>query len=240
MTIQEEGNYYLNLKPVLLKDFEKIKDYLKEVLRQYFDQSKIEHLLTSTQSEYVTLLPQLPYIGGEENVLTANLIMGAWGLPLFRALEREGLSIRDIGKIFYEKMEYDVESKSPEKKRHVRGFYFSPKMRDYETNRASESQSGKYPGDWVSRYVEGDWESFDFGIDFLECALCKFFKSQDAIKYVPIFCLCDYASYRAFGIGFKRTQTIVNGAPFCDFRYKKDWETSRGWPPEKLEERFSF
>lgn len=240
MTTHEEEHYYVSIKPTLMEEFEKTESYLKNVLKQYFDQSKIELLLKETRAGYEDLLPQLPYIGGEENVLTEGLIGAAWCVPLFRGLEREGLPLREMAKITYEKKENDVESKSLEKKRRIREFYFSPSMRDVEMKRARESQSGKYPGDWVEEYVEGDGENFDFGIDFTECALCKFFEPRDAMKYVPVFCLGDYATYRAFGIGFRRTQTIPNGAPFCDFRFKKDWETPRGWSPEELDEKFPY
>ena len=240
MTDHNEKNYYMNLKPKLMKDFKNVEDYMKNVLVQYFDQSKIEQVLRETGSEFEILLPTLPYVGGEANVLTDSLIMCAWYLPFFRALEGEGLSLREIAKIAYEKMEHDVESKSVEKKRKVREFYFSPSMQTVEINRSKETKSGKYPGDWVSEYVEGDGKIFDFGIDFTECAVCKFLEPHDALRYVPIFCLGDYATYRAFGIGFKRTQTIANGASWCDFRFKKDWETPRGWPTEELEEKFSF
>jgi hypothetical protein len=240
MTTHEEENYYVRIKPKLMEELEKTESYFKNVLTEYFDLLKIEQLLKEARVGYEDLLPQLPYIGGEENVLTEGLIGAAWSVPLFRGLEREGLSLREKAKITYERRESDIESKSLEKKNRVREFYFSPAMRDVEMKRASESQSGKYPGDWVEEYVEGDGVTFDFGINFTECALCKFFEPRGAMKYVPIFCLGDYATYRAFGIGFRRTQTIPNGAPFCDFRFKKDWETPRGWPPEELDEKFSY
>jgi len=240
MTTPDENNYYVNAKPDLMRDFGEVEEYLKGVLWQYFDQPKTECLLEETRFEFEQLLSQLPYIGGESNVFTAALVRAAWCMPLFQSLEREGLPYREIAKIGYEQKEHDVETKSPEKKRQVREFYFSPDMRAVETKRAEETQSGKYPGDFVSRFVEGDGEAFDFGIDFMECAICNFFKPRGARKYVLIFCLGDYAAYRAFGIGFKRTQTIANGALWCDFRFKKDWITQRGWPPEQLEEKFSF
>ena len=240
MTEHNEENYYLKLKTKLMKDFKDVEGYMKNVLIQYLDQSKIEALLDKTRSQFETLLPTLPYVGGEANVLTDSLITCAWCLPLFQSLEREGLSLREIAKITYEKMEHDVESKSAEKKRKVREFYFSPSMRKAEITRSKETTSGKYPGDWVSEYVEGDGKAFDFGIDFTECAICKFLERHNALRYAPIFCLSDYATYRAFDIGFRRTQTIARGASRCDFRFKKDWKTPRGWPTEELEEKFSF
>ncbi len=223
-----------------MENIEKDEKYYKRILHQYFPQSKIEQLLNEARVEFEKLLPQLPYIGGEANPLGGGFIAASWSLPFYRGLEKAGWSLYEIAKMSYEKMEHDIESKSSDKKRNVRKFYFSPQMRLVEIERAKVSKSGKYPADWVSEYVEGDGKDFDFGIDFIECAICKFLKPRDALKYVPIFCLGDYATYRAFGIGFKRTQKIISGAPFCDFRFKKDWETPRGWPPEQLEEEFLF
>jgi len=240
MTGHEEDNFYLYTKAQLMKDFEKAGQYLKKALLEYFDQPKIEELLQETRAEFETLLPQLPYIGGEANILTASLVTAAWCMPLFRALERERLSLREIAKIGYERKEWEIQSKSMEKRDNVRRFYFSPAMRAVEIKRARESQSGKYPGDWVSEYVEGDGKVFDFGINFTECGLYKFFEPRHALKYLSIFCLGDYATYRGFGIGFRRTRTIASGGSMCDFRFGKDWQTPRGWPPENLEEKFSF
>jgi len=240
MTTLDGNNYYLNAKPELMKDFAKTESYLEGVLWQYFDHTQTDRLLEETRTGFEDLLSQLPYIGGEANVFTATLIRAAWSLPLFQSLEREGLSFREIVRIGYDHKERDVESKSPEKKRKVKEFYFTPEMRALEIKRAEETQSGKYPGDFVSRFVEGDGDRFDFGIDFTECAIYNFFEPRGGLKYVPIFCLGDYAAYRSFGIGFKRTQTIANGAPWCDFRFKKGGDTPRGWPPENLVERFSF
>jgi hypothetical protein len=84
MTTHQEEHYYVSIKPALMEEFEKTESYLKNVLKQYFDQSKIELLLKETRAGYEDLLPQLPYIGGEENVLTEGLIGAAWCVPLFR------------------------------------------------------------------------------------------------------------------------------------------------------------
>ena len=45
MTHHNEENYYLNLKPKLMKDFKNVEDYMKNVLVQYPDQPQIEPLL---------------------------------------------------------------------------------------------------------------------------------------------------------------------------------------------------
>jgi hypothetical protein len=42
--------------------------------------------------------------------------------------------------------------------------------------------------------------------------------------------------YKSWNIGFTRTHTIANGAPKCDFRFKKGGKTGEGWPPDKLKD----
>ena len=237
---QNSDAYYIKMKSLLMNRIEKERAYYEKVLIQHMTKPKIEQLFNEALSAFEDLLPKLPYIGNETNVLAAGFISAAWCLGFFLGLEKKGLTLREIAKMMYEKMELDAESKSLDKKRSLKEFYFSPKMREAELERTEISRSGKYPEDWVSEYVEGDGSNFDFGINFTECAIHKFFRHHEALRYTLIFCMSDYATYKAFSIGFKRTQNIVLGASRCEFRFKKDWETPRGWPPEDLEEGISF
>ncbi|MBU2552533.1 MAG: L-2-amino-thiazoline-4-carboxylic acid hydrolase [Proteobacteria bacterium] len=240
MAEQSHGRYYLDRKPHLMAQFDLATGYFSTALPPFLETFEISHLLDQARTEFEDILPELPYIGGESNMLTKSLIQGAQCLPIFEALEAKGLEIRELARLVYEWTEREIEAKSEEKKRNVRGFYFSPGMRAVEMNRAAESQSGRFPEDWVSEFVDGDGRGFDFGIDFVECGLCKFFGRRGAERYTPIFCLSDYATYRAFKIGFRRTRTLAAGAAACDFRFNQDWTTPRGWPPESLEEYLPF
>ncbi len=233
-------NYYISNKPALINEFNKTTNELTGTLISHLDEPKIRQILDQTRSEFETLLPELPYIGNEDNVLAGSLVSAAWYLPLFQMLESEGMTVRDIGEIIYKMFARNAQSRPEEQKKRVRDFYFSPAMRDYEMKRTELSRSGKYPGDWVEEFIEGDGENFDFGINFTECAICKFLKPRGGIKYTSVFCLSDYANFHALDIGFKRTRTLPLGAPYCDFRFKKDWDTQSGWPPEGLAEDLGF
>jgi hypothetical protein len=105
-----------------------------------------------------------------------------------------------------------------------------------ERIRADESKSKKYPGDWVSDFIEGDGEIFTFGVDYYDCGVYKFYKSQAAEHFMPLVCIADYARAQAYGYGLTRTQSIGNGADICDFRYLKGGDTPRAWPPDHLSE----
>jgi hypothetical protein len=229
-------SYYLNMKPKLMKDFDKMSKLSGKVLGQYFDQSKVNQTLEESRREYEAFIPQLPYIGGKKNSWTFNLVGGAQMLAIIRPLEREGLSVHEIGNIMYETLEAYFESR-PRIVNWLTGKFMTSKFfRKKMKKKCADSQLRQYPGDWVAEFVEGEGDRFDFGLDMTECGICKFYKEQGAEEYVPYMCLGDYPQFRAFGIGLTRTQTIGNGAPKCDFRFKKGGKTPRGWPPEELEE----
>ena len=229
-------NYYVNMKPKMMKDLEKMSKLVRKVLGQYFGESKIDQILEEGKHEYEGFIPQLPYIGGGKNSWTFNLVGGAQILAITRPLEREGLSVREIGKIVYEIFEAYFESR-PRIVNWLTGKLMTSRLfRRKMKKKCANSQLRQYPGDWVAEFVKSGGENFDFGLDMTECGICKFYQQQDADKYVPYMCLGDYPQFQAFGIGLIRTQTLGNGAPKCDFRFRKKGTTRRGWPPEGIEE----
>jgi hypothetical protein len=99
---------------------------------------------------------------------------------------------------------------------------------------ALESQKRLYPENWVFNFVEGAGQNFDWGIDYTECGIVKFFQAQSADELAPYMCLADYPMSKAFGMGLVRTTTLAGGAAKCDFRFKRGRETQDGWPPSFL------
>ena len=96
--------------------------------------------------------------------------------------------------------------------------------------RAAESHLRQYPGDYVYNFVEGDSTTFDYGVDYLECASCKFMAKQGASELAPYLCPVDILYSDALGWGLMRTQTLAEGAPKCDFRLKKGGPTKVAVP----------
>jgi hypothetical protein len=96
--------------------------------------------------------------------------------------------------------------------------------------RALESHQRKYPDDYVYDFVEGDGKSFDYGVDYLECASCKFLAKQGAPELAPYLCPADILYSEALGWGLLRTMTLAEGAEKCDFRFKKGGPTKVAVP----------
>ena len=230
MAIEEERNYYLKKKRTLMRTFKTALAIVKNILIEYFGESKFEEISTITEKEFEALIPQIPYVGGDENHLTESLINATLLLPLLRVFEKEGLEFYEIGKLAYDLFEAFYKVIPPAND------IFSEESLLHLKESAKNSKLRKYKGDWVYDFVEGDGKTSNFGVDYSECGVFKFYKSQGAEHFMPIVCINDFAQAQAYGYGLKRTQTIGNGAPLCDFRYIKNDNTPRAWPPNNLPE----
>jgi hypothetical protein len=93
---------------------------------------------------------------------------------------------------------------------------------------ARKSQRHLYPNDFVYHYIEGNGNDFDFGVDYTECAIQKFYHAQDADEFTPYLCRVDYPISEALGLGLVRTGTLAEGSPRCDVRVKRGRPTC--WP----------
>jgi hypothetical protein len=104
----------------------------------------------------------------------------------------------------------------------VTDYYITRRTLRRAHRNALESQKRQYPGDWVCTVVGGDGEAYDWGIDQVECGICKFFADRDAEEFVPYMCALDFIASDYFGWGLVRTTTLAEGGERCDFRFKRD------------------
>lgn len=230
MANEKEKNYYLKKKRILMRTFDAALNIVKNVLVKYFGESRFIEIATITQKDFESLLPQIPYVGGNQNHLTEELTNSAILLPLLRFFEGEGLEFYEIGKMVYELFEAFYKVIPP------KNDIFTEEFLNNQKENAEKSKLRKYPGDWVFDFIESDGETFAFGIDYFECGVYKFYKSQGLEDFMPFICISDFAKAQAYGYVLKRTQTIGNGAPICDFRYSEGEDAPRGWPPDNLPE----
>lgn len=236
MSDKKHSNYYISMKPKLLKDFEEMGKLTREAGKAYFDDATLDSMINETREAFESLIPQIPYIGGRKNRLSEMLPKSAMSLALYKVLKARGMPVEEIGKLNYE----IAERYSKHVPRLVRPFMsrlrFSRIIKRVLKKMAERSQKREYIEDWVFFYVEGDGEHFDLGIDYTECAICKLFQQQGADEFTKYMCLIDFASSKASGSGLFRTTTLAEGAEKCDFRWKKGGDVKSGWPPSWLQE----
>ncbi len=224
------------MKPKLLKDFDKMSKLVREVGKAYFDDATLDSVIDDINEGFENLIPQIPYIGGRKNRLASILPRSAMSLALYRVLKARGVPVKEIGKLNYEIVEHYSKHVPRLLKPFMSRLRFSRIIKRVLKKMAERSQKREYPEDWVFLYVEGDGEHFNLGIDYTECAICKFFHQQGADEFTKYMCLTDFATSKASGSGLFRTMTLAEGAEKCDFRWKKGREVMSGWPPTWLQE----
>jgi hypothetical protein len=69
--------YYITRRAELLQDFDCEAERWRPVLSRQFDAGFAAQVIEESRQQYESLVPHLPYIGGEENQLTSSLIGSA-------------------------------------------------------------------------------------------------------------------------------------------------------------------
>ena len=210
--------YFISRKPELLERFgAEARDWRLVIAGRYGDDFA-EAILREAREQFQALIPELPYIGGDDNHLTGSLIGSARCLALYKAMKARGKTAGETGKVLYGAIEVRSRVSSPPIPPDQ---WLSPEdLMKRRRERAGRSQERRYPADWVYAFVEGDGETFDYGYDFTECGTQKFYRAQGADEFLPFYCFLDFPKCDADGLGLSRTMTLAEGHEKCDHRFK--------------------
>ncbi len=214
-------DYYMKQRPKLLKDHRKMMAIGQPIIQAKYGQALAETAVAKSAVEFEKLIPQIPYIGGAANSMTDTLVQMTSLLALYRVLKREGKLVAEIGDLFYEMAQAQV-NRFPQWLRHLIGrFYMSRWNFRRLQKRAAVSQQRHYPGDFVIELVPSQDSQSLQGINYLECGIVKFFAQQGATKLTPHMCRIDFLLFPAMGISLNRTGTLAQGCTRCDFRFNQ-------------------
>ena len=223
MNEREAQEYYLSRKPEILTQFDTHEAAWKPFLAASYGDEFAEAVLQDAREKYEALIPEIPYIGGDENPMTRHLVRSTTSLVLYRAMKARGKTARETGKVVCDAVVEVISQLPPRPFKEL-----SAKAIAEKKAQARKSQERRYPDDWVWEYVQGDGVEFDYGYDFLECGTQKLYHAQDADEFLPFYCHLDFATHRTTGWGFARSMTLAEGHEKCDFRWKKGGETRKG------------
>lgn len=236
MKTLKESNYYLRNKNKILKEFEKMHKATKIALERKHIEIDYLKLKEESYKHLLKLIPQLPYIGGNKNGQTINLIICTIELAIINSLKKDGLLLEEIGEIIYMTFEEYFNSKPKLLKWIYSKLILSKLFVKIMEKDIQQSKLRMYKEDFLLSDVDFNGNKINLGYNYLECAIYKLYEKYGMLEYLPYICLGDYAMFNAYGISFCRTQTIANGGLICDFRFKKNGELMKAWPPEQLTE----
>ena len=218
--------YYIAHKTEIMDQFDTHAGSWRGFLIASYDESFTEAVLSDARERYETMIPTIPYIGGDENPMTRHLVRSTTSLVLYQVMHTKGMSAIEVGKVVYDAVAASVSQLPAHPFREL-----STERVVKEKEQARRSQERRYPGDWVWTYVEGDGVTSDYGRDYFECGTHKLYQAYGADEFLPFYCYLDFVTHRTAGWGFARTMTLGEGHDRCDFRWKRGGETCRGWPP---------
>jgi len=183
---------------------------------------KLAHALESeARQRYEELLPEIPHIGGlRARALNIFLLISAQELAVYKAMAKHGKSPGEAWELCHEALRSRLAGFPQWRRRLMRRVMFSRLVRRMVARRVGRKQRFCL-GDFEIEYVIGQGEDFDFGVNYLQCGNYRFVKEHGGEDFAPYVCMSDIALSEAMGWGLTRTQTLADGCPHCDFRFKE-------------------
>jgi hypothetical protein len=160
--------------------------------------------------------------------------MSAITLACYQVMQAHGQPVEESGCILYRAMESLFGFNDPlaaAQSAHSTGKSAQDEFRRME----KWSKQSPYADDWKLTFVEGT-PDFDFGVDYTECGIVKFYGDHQAEELAPYLCLGDFPISRMTDSGLVRTTTLAHGGPRCDFRFKAGRPIQMEWTPDFLKE----
>lgn len=230
-----DKEYYTRKKFELLEKFEEDVKRWSPLLLKPYGEIQSYRIMQDMRQIFENLIPQIPYIGGDENNFTRHLINSVRYLALYKTMKEYGKTAEEAGKIIY----YGYIKKASEFQTPIPFSQWLTSEQRLEQNRqgAIRSQERRYPGDYVYTFIEGNGKEFDHGFDFTECASMKFYNRQDADEFLPYYCYLDFVAGKVRKFGFTRTMSLPEGHDRCNHRFKAGGKTEADWPPPFLERK---
>src|SRR5476651_2524436 len=184
--------------------------------------SNIDGIRQEVMDEFGIVLGQMPYVGGAASRMSDFFMRLMGFMAIGRVLQRRGVPTDVIGEIELESFQRQMLTVPEDVRMQAGRQFMSPENRALMREQAAESQKKTYDGDFIYDYVEpGPNDSFEFGVNYRACGFCKFAGRHGDLDILPHICGLDFAAYDLRGIRLERTQTLAQGAPYCNFRFSR-------------------
>jgi hypothetical protein len=189
------------------------------ILSEHHGNDFANRVLQDMRENSAALINGLPYIGGDANRLTANLIRTTAALSLHQSMKKHGKTAEDTARICYEVLEYAYNNNFIPVEKMTNDSQLVAKIIEQEKEFARFLQKREYPENWVYEFVPRTGHDFDYGRDYKECGIIKLLKRHNAGDLATYMCLIDYPAFRAQCIGLRRTKTLAIDNLPCDYRF---------------------
>lgn len=198
--------------------------YFRKALESYYPKYA-KDLLEDIEKQYQELKPDISFAKTSSNPMDRRLDLSAYFLALIIILDRAGESFEKIREVALFTITEYLRPKNKWqaffKKLPVK--LMQTGLGRYMTKFFAKKVGQRGNPDGFVAHIITDKEKthgLGYGVDILECGICKLFKKHSYSKYVSILCEVDKYTTNLAGLAMVRTDTIANGADKCDFRYQ--------------------
>ncbi len=207
------------------KEEKPFKKFFRKVLEKHFPHEAAA-CLTEVEQRYQVLSTDTRFAAKSSNPIDKRLDFSTYFLALIQTLENKNLSYEQIKSICLEAT-YDYVSprsllhkwlkRLPAK---LVGLTITKPLLNLFNKKVSTKG---HPDGFRAAIVTDKKETYNlgYGIDILECGICKLFQKHNAGPYASILCEVDKVTSHLAGLELIRSSTIAYGAEKCDFRFRK-------------------
>ncbi len=187
---------------------------------------KFEELVAQTEAHYQVVSADTTFAYTSGNPIDRRLDFSAYFLALIITMDKAGESFATIREVCLEVVIAYVQPRNK-----VQAFFkrLLPKLiTTWPAQRlvrifAKKVGTNTHPDGFRANIITDKKETYGlgYGVDIMECGICKLFNKHSYGKYASILCEVDEVTSGLAGLKLIRTGTIANGAHKCDFRFKR-------------------
>ncbi|WAC14086.1 L-2-amino-thiazoline-4-carboxylic acid hydrolase [Dyadobacter pollutisoli] len=201
------------------------RKYFVHAVRKNFPQNP-DQLIVQTDNYFSHISKDTRFAATSKNPIDRRLDFSAYFLALVQTLDEHGETFEKIREIC---LEIVIEYVKPKNKFQqflkelppkLIGTRFAGLLLEVFHKKVSQNTN---PDGFIANIITDKNETYGFGygVDIIECGICKLFKKHHYEKYASILCEIDKVTSGLAGLELIRTGTIANGATKCDFRFRR-------------------
>jgi hypothetical protein len=200
------------------------KYFRKVITEKYPDVS--DRIIGDVENHYKIISIDTRFAATSGNPIDKRLDFCAYFLALIKTLDARNESYETIRKIC---LEIVIEYVRPKNKLHkllkklpvkLLNTWLAASLVKAFHEKVSKNS---HPDGFIANIITDKDQTYGlgYGIDILECGICKLFSKHHFQKYSSILCEVDEVTSGLAGLKLIRNGTIALGAKKCDFRFKR-------------------
>ena len=185
-----------------------------------------DQLVSQVDKEFELIYPDVNFATTSSNPIDRRLIFCAYFLALIKVLDKSGESFEKIRMVSLEVVKEYVRPKNGLQRflkklppRLIQIGLVKALLKHLAKRVSKKGHADGFAASMI--FDKNQTYGLGYGVDILECGICKLFKKHRYEKYASILCEVDEVTSNLAGLKLIRSGTIANGAMKCDFRYAR-------------------